>query len=100
MAVFGETRLNAFPDVPTLKELGYNIGSPVFYGILAPKGTPKEVVDAIYLAAKKSVDKYNAQITENLSTLGAQIGLLGPKEYAEYLKKQKELFAQGVKLVD
>lgn len=100
LAVFGETRLNAFPDVPTLKELGYNIGSPVFYGILAPKGTPKEVVDAIYLAAKKSVDKYNAQITENLSTLGAQIGLLGPKEYAEYLKKQKELFAQGVKLVD
>lgn len=100
LAVFGETRLNAFPDVPTLKELGYNIGSPVFYGILAPKGTPKEVVDAIYLAAKKSVDKYNAQITENLSTLGAQIGLLGPKEYGEYLKKQKELFAQGVKLVE
>ena len=92
--------MNAFPNVPTLKELGYNIGSPVYYGILAPKGTPKEIINAIYDAAKKSVDKYNAQISENLSTLGAQIGLLGPKEYSEYLTKQKELFAQGVKLVE
>lgn len=100
LAVFGDTRLNAFPNVPTLKELGYNIGSPVYYGILAPKGTPKEIINAIYDAAKKSVDKYNAQISENLSTLGAQIGLLGPKEYSEYLAKQKELFAQGVKLVE
>ena len=40
LAVFGDTRLKAYPDVPTLKELGYNVGSPTLYGVSAPKGTP------------------------------------------------------------
>lgn len=100
IAVFGDKRLNALPNVPTVKELGYNVGSPVYYGILAPKDTPKEIVNAIYGAAKKTVDKYNDQISKNLTAVGAQIGLLGPDEYREYLEHQKELFAKGVKLVE
>jgi tripartite-type tricarboxylate transporter receptor subunit TctC len=39
LAIFGDKRLKAFPDVPTLKELGYSVGSPALYGISAPKGT-------------------------------------------------------------
>lgn len=92
LAVFGNARLKAFPDVPTLKELGYKIESPALYGILAPKDTPKEVVDAIFMAAKKAAEKYQVQISENLSSMGAQIALLGPKEYAEYLAGQKVMF--------
>jgi tripartite-type tricarboxylate transporter receptor subunit TctC len=92
LAVFGNARLKAFPDVPTLKELGYKIESPALYGILAPKDTPKEVVDAIFLAAQKATEKYQTQIAENLSVFGSQIQLLGPKEYGEYLAGQKTLF--------
>ena len=92
LAVFGNTRLKAFPDVPTLKELGYKIESPALYGISAPKDTPKEVIDAIFLAAKKATEKYQTQIAENLSVFGAQIALLGPKEYAEYLAGQRAMF--------
>jgi len=93
LVVFGNSRLKAFPDVPTLKELGYKIESPALYGILAPKDTPKEVVDAIFLAAKKATEKYQTQIAENLSVFGSQIQLLGPKEYAEYLAGQRVLFS-------
>ena len=100
LAVFGETRLKAYPDVPTLKELGYNVGSPVLYGISAPKGTPKEVVDAIYAAAKKVVDKYNEQIAGNLTLFGAEIKLLGPDEYAAYLKTQNQLFSSAIKTLN
>ena len=100
LAVFGDQRLKAFPDVPTLKELGYNVGSPVLYGILAPKGTPKEVIDVIYNAAKKASEKYNTEISGALDTLGAQPNVRGPKEYTEYLKGQKAIFAKGVKLVE
>lgn len=97
LAVFGDTRLKAFPEVPTLKELGYKVGSPVLYGISAPKGTPKEVVDAIYGAAKKATDKYNEQIATSLTALGAEIKLLGPEEYSAYLKSQNQLFSNAVK---
>ena len=100
LAVFGETRLKAYPDVPTLKELGYNVGSPVLYGISAPKGTPKEVVDAIYIAAKRGVDKYNEQIAANLALFGAEIKLLGPDDYAAYLKTQNQLFSAAVKTLN
>ena len=100
LAVFGDTRLKAYPEVPTLKELGYNVGSPVLYGISAPKETPKEIVDAIYAAVQKATEKYNDQIAANLTLLGAQINLLGPEQYAAYLKTQNQMFAGAVKTLN
>ena len=97
LAVFGDTRVKVYPEVPTLKELGYKVGSPTLYGISAPKGTPREVVDALFAAAKKATDKYNEQISTNLSTLGAEIKLLGPDEYSAYLRSQNQLFSSAAK---
>ena len=100
LAVFGTTRLKAYPDVPTLKELGYNVGSPTLYGILAPRDTPKDVVDALYAAAKKAIGKYGDSIAANLTLFGAEIKLLGPDEYAAYLKNQHQLFTGGIKTLN
>jgi tripartite-type tricarboxylate transporter receptor subunit TctC len=100
LAVFGESRLKAFPDVPTFRELGYKIASPGYYGISAPKGTPKEVIDTIYAAAKHATEKYQTQIAENLAGFGAQIKLLPPEEYAQYLDSQKQLFTSALKTLD
>lgn len=100
LAVFGDKRLKAYPDVPTLKEMGYNLGSPTLYGILAPKDTPKEVVDALQGAARKVVEKYGDQIAHTLSTMGAEIKLLGPEEYGAYLKNQVQLFSAGIKTLN
>ncbi|SOE50832.1 Tricarboxylate transport protein TctC [Orrella dioscoreae] len=97
LAVFGDQRLKAYPDVPTLRELGYRIGSPTLYGIAAPKGTPPEVVDRLYQAARQASEKYAGKIGETLTTFGAQAHVLGPREYAEYLKGQHALFAEAVK---
>ena len=95
LAVFSDKRLKAFPDVPTLKELGYKVEARALYGILAPKDTPKAVVDAIFLAAKKAGEKYQMQISDSLSSLGAQIALLDPKEYAAYVADQKAMFTKA-----
>jgi tripartite-type tricarboxylate transporter receptor subunit TctC len=92
LAVFSDKRLKAFPDVPTLKELGYKVEARALYGILAPKDTPKAVVDAIFLAAKKAGEKYQMQISDSLTALGAQPALLDPKEYAAYVADQKAMF--------
>ena len=97
LAVFGDTRLKAYPDVPTLKELGYNVGSPTLYGISAPAGTPRDVVDTLHAAARKATDKYGDSIAANLALFGAEIKLLGPDEYAAYLQRQNQLFSDAVK---
>jgi tripartite-type tricarboxylate transporter receptor subunit TctC len=41
------------PDVPTLKELGINLVEGSFRGYLAPKGTPKELIDILADAMEK-----------------------------------------------
>src|SRR6201999_4424634 len=44
LALFGAQRSKALPDVPTMKELGYNIEYYLWVGVFAPKGTPANVV--------------------------------------------------------
>jgi tripartite-type tricarboxylate transporter receptor subunit TctC len=99
MAVYRPTRMKALPDAPSLKELGFSIHSSSPYGILAPKDTSKEVVEAIYLAAKKAADKYRDSISDRLGKIGAEIGLEGPEEYAAHLGRQYELFSGIYKIV-
>ena len=47
LAVYTEKRLPSIPDVPTLKELGVDLVEGSYRGYLAPKGTPKEIIDIL-----------------------------------------------------
>jgi tripartite-type tricarboxylate transporter receptor subunit TctC len=47
LAVYTEKRLPSLPDVPTLKEQGVDLVEGSFRGYLAPKGTPKEIIDIL-----------------------------------------------------
>ncbi len=47
LAVFSETRHTAFPDVPTMVELGYPAGVPGLNGVFSPRGTPEPALAAL-----------------------------------------------------
>jgi tripartite-type tricarboxylate transporter receptor subunit TctC len=55
LATWGATRLASFPDVPTLKELGYDMEYYIWTGLFAPRGTPPAVVRALREAARQAV---------------------------------------------
>jgi len=55
LASWGSTRLSAFPDVPTLKELGYNIEYYIWTGLFTPRGVPASVVQTLRDATRKAV---------------------------------------------
>ena len=60
LAVAAEERVPAMPDVPTFKELGYDIVGGAFRGVAAPLDTPQPVVDKLaeaYTAANKIISK-------------------------------------------
>lgn len=60
LAVAAEERVQALPDVPTFKELGYDIVGGAFRGVAVPLGTPQPVVDKLaeaYTAANKEISK-------------------------------------------
>ena len=53
LACFGAQRAPALPDVPTLKELGYNVEFYLWVGLFAPKGTPAAIIATLREAAKR-----------------------------------------------
>jgi tripartite-type tricarboxylate transporter receptor subunit TctC len=56
LAVTGATRQPYFPEVPTLKELGYDVDYYLWIGMFAPKGTPPTVVNTLREALKQAVE--------------------------------------------
>lgn len=61
LAVFNPQRLSDFPDVPTLKELGYHVTLSNYVGIGVPAGTPKDIAEKLHKAFKKAYDDPSVQ---------------------------------------
>jgi tripartite-type tricarboxylate transporter receptor subunit TctC len=55
LACFSAKRAAAMPDVPTLKELGYDVEFSLWVGLFAPKGTPEAIIQKLRADAKTAV---------------------------------------------
>jgi tripartite-type tricarboxylate transporter receptor subunit TctC len=55
LATWGATRLAAYPDVPTLKELGYDLEYYLWTGLFAPRGTPPSAIKLLREATRQAV---------------------------------------------
>ena len=55
IATYGETRVKRFPDVPTVKELGYKVVHDSPIGIVGPKGMAPERVKVLHDAFQKAL---------------------------------------------
>ena len=53
LTTFDEKRMDMYPDVPTLKDFGYNISAPSLYSVAAPKGISQDKVEILDAAIKK-----------------------------------------------
>jgi tripartite-type tricarboxylate transporter receptor subunit TctC len=56
LIAFQPQRHPVFPDVPTAKELGWDVANGVWYLLMAPKGTPAPVVKYLHDAAKQAIE--------------------------------------------
>jgi tripartite-type tricarboxylate transporter receptor subunit TctC len=90
LCIFSEERSPEFPDVPTARELGYDIVSSFWRGLFAPAGTPRPIVAKLRDALKKSVQhksfsKMCDRLKEPISYLsGEEFGDLIEKDYKRY----------------
>lgn len=96
LAIAWKERLTELPDTPTFKELGYEqLNRPVWYGLLAPSNTPKEVVDTIYKAAAQALQ--DPAVKESLLKQGAFASGNTPEEFAKEIKEQYDWAHEVVK---
>ena len=71
-AVTADARMAVAPDIPTFAEMGLPaISWSIWYGLFAPKGTPKEIVDRINAAAVEALA--NPAVRSRLADLGVEI---------------------------
>ena len=81
VAVLGNVRQAALPDVPTFAELGFAGFEDVpYYGIFAPVGTPKTVIDRLSDAVAKVVAM--PDVKEKLAAMGLTVGYMPPAQLA------------------
>ncbi len=92
LVLFAEKRDSNLPDVPTLKELGYDVASGSSRGYSAPKGIPAEARDALINAFRKIAEDpaFAKTAADRALTLDMKYG----DEYVAYLQKQEEDFAK------
>lgn len=94
LAVTSAKRFPGLPDVPTIAELGYpkyNFSS--WFGILAPAGTPKPVIDKLQTEIVKALK--DSSVREKLSNY--EIFGSTPDEFGSFIREQIESTAQIIK---
>jgi len=85
LGIATEKRSPEIPAVPTLKELGVNVVFSVERGIMAPKGTPADVLAKLEGACTQAVK--DPGFADSMKKQGTEVRYLDRKGYAEYLQK-------------
>ncbi|RZI70090.1 MAG: tripartite tricarboxylate transporter substrate binding protein BugE [Variovorax sp.] len=95
IVVAAPQRLKELPDVPTFKELGLEpVNRMAYYGILGPKGLPKEVVDKIADGVKKSVE--DPTVRKRIEDTGSLIVANTPEQFAAQIKAEFAVYKDVV----
>lgn len=87
LAVSGERRSSAMPDVPTFKELGHeNLVAEVYFAFYAPRGTPLALREQ--LAGEIAQILKKPEVVKRLTDLGVDISGAGPEALGQRMRQE------------
>ena len=95
IVVSAPTRLKELPNMPTFKELGLEpVNRTAYYGIVGPKGLPKEVVEAVSNGVKKSLEDPGTK--KRIEDTGSIIIGNTPDQFAAQIKAEFAVYKKVV----
>jgi tripartite-type tricarboxylate transporter receptor subunit TctC len=97
LALYGGTRSKVLPDVPTLKELGYDVEYYLWVGLFAPKGTPPQIVSTLGSAIDKAA--HSDQFTATLANLGLDLAYLNGADFATFWEADIKRVGEAVRAI-
>jgi tripartite-type tricarboxylate transporter receptor subunit TctC len=96
IAIAGATRIPKLPGIPSVIEAGYpKLQSPFWLGVVAPAGTPPEIVSKLNAAFRESMNP--PETRARLDALGAEIKIGTPAEFEKMLADELALWTGIVK---
>lgn len=98
LAVTGDKPLAGLPNVPTFNDVGlpgYTVTN--WFGLAAPKGTPKDIVDKLQSEVKKALA--DPKVMERLNAMGAVPGGIPSAEFAAFIQRETRTWSDVSKAV-
>ena len=95
LGVVNPTRLPALPDSPTIGETIKGFGTTPWYGVFAPAGTPRSVINQLNAAIAKALESKDAQ--ERLAGVGCEPYKSSPEQFAQLVRDDLPRWAKIVK---
>ena len=98
LAVATARRSSLLPGVATIEELGHpGFDATTWYGLVAPAGTPKEIIDVLYHSAAAVIQDPAAR--KIMSGLGIDVAGSSPREFEAYIDTQVPKWAAVIKSI-
>jgi tripartite-type tricarboxylate transporter receptor subunit TctC len=94
LAAYSAARSKILPDVPTLKELGYDVEYYLWVGLFAPKGVPLQIVSILSAGIDKAA--HSPQFTSALTNLGLDLDYLEPAAFAKFWAEDTKRVVEAV----
>ena len=95
IVVAAPQRLAVLPNVPTFKEVGLEpVNRMAYYGIYGPKNLPREVVDKVAGAVKKTAEL--ADVKKRIEDTGSLLILNTPEQFAAQIRAEFDVYKQVV----
>jgi tripartite-type tricarboxylate transporter receptor subunit TctC len=95
IVVAAPQRLTVLPNVPTFKEVGLEpVNRMAYYGILGPKGLPKDVVDKVNAAVRKTLE--DPSVRKRIEDTGSLVIGNAPAEFAQQIVAEFDVYKKVV----
>ena len=95
IVVAAPNRLAVLPDVPTFKEVGLEpVNRMAYYGILGPKGLPKDVVDKVSAGVRKALEE--PAVRKRIEDTGSIVIANTPEQFTAQIKAEFEVYKKVV----
>jgi tripartite-type tricarboxylate transporter receptor subunit TctC len=94
IALFSESRMPDFPNVPTVREQGINFTMSQWRGLAAPKGTPPQVIKVLHDAFKRGME--DPGFVKNAADMSVALAYLGPADFGKLMAADHERYAKLV----
>ncbi len=95
LAVGGGKRSALLPQLPTVKEAGYDFNTEGWYGIVAPRGTPQAVIARLHEGLVRALN--NPELKANLGKLAVEAVGGTPEEFARLIREEHAMWGKVIK---